>query len=112
MHKKEAGKIRELKSFNLTMLPPFEIPIKSRQPVRKMGASPYLVAIFIKEPYIFAIPMTGHQLAIYLCPHQRIGTECTPAEVAFVTHQFHSFWAMYIWESAWATASSMRQASS
>lgn len=77
-----------------------------------MGASPYLVAIFIKEPYIFAIPVTGHKPAIYFCPHNRLITELAPAEVAFVSHQFHSFWAMYIWESAWATASSMRLASS
>ena len=94
------------------MLPPFKRPIKSGQSIRQTVASAYLVAIFIKEPYIFAIPVTGHQLSIHLCPHQRLITELAPAEVAFVSHQFHSFWAMYIWESAWATASSMRQASS
>ena len=66
----------------------------------------------VEKPYFTAIPVTGHQPSIYHGPHERLIAELAPAEVAFVTHQFHSFWAMYIWESAWATASSMRQVSS
>ena len=110
--KKEAGKIRELTSLNLPMLPPFEIPVKSRQPIRQIVASTHLISMTVEKPYFTAIPVTRYQLSIYHGPHQRLIAEFSPAEVAFVTHQFHSFWAIYIWESAWATASIMRQASS
>lgn len=68
--KKEAGKIRECESLNLTMLPPLYIPVKSRQPVWQVVASTHLVAVFIKEPYVFAISVTGYQPVIDLSPHQ------------------------------------------